>query len=257
MTSVYRATRGPSKLPRAVRKRDAASSFVWLIGLFILPHMLAGVVMVGNVMVSTANALAGADAQGRVVRTRIGPGGRGGQLHHVEYSYPSARGELTGQRSFSLKATSIPQVDQMIHIRHIDVGTMHESVMLLPGESAWDGAFEKLFIMLFWNGVLSFFFYSIWYVPLRNRRLYRWGTVAAGHITRKYEKKGRSTEYHVDYEFSTGLSASRSASMVVSSKTIWDRVNLGQPVTVLHDPKGPSPSVAYECGDYEWAEAED
>src|SRR4051794_9590097 len=94
-------------IPRAVRYRDgwAVGCGMWFVRLFILPHTLAGVFMLGLAVWSTAVYLGvwlfGEEYPGAVVQKVERPGSKGRTTYTVEYEYTVAGRVHTGRASLS------------------------------------------------------------------------------------------------------------------------------------------------------------
>jgi hypothetical protein len=256
--SVYRAPEPPSVLPRPIQRRpQAAGAIRWLPRIFILPHVLAGLGMLAALVVVLANPLVGEETTAHITEERTSPV-KGGYSYQVTYAYPHEGHTVQGTRSFSLGSRSEPSADERlapgtpVTVRHVGVSWWRHDELLLPGESAWKTVLPVAFFAAFWNSITGVFLYLLWYTPWRNRNLVRWGTVAPGRIVKAYERKGKNTSYHVDYEFTMPGGTLHQGSMMVSSKDLWATVQEGQGVTVLRSPDGPKPSVVYEVSDYEW-----
>jgi len=254
--SVYRVPAATARLPRAIERRwGAGTGARLLVRLFTLPQALVGLCLTVRCVTGAALALAGADVVGHVTRTwESQPRSRHPGAYHVEYRYTQDGRELTGERSLALSMKGTFDVGRPVRVRS---SSTLGAALIVPGESEWSATQSvPLSFVLFWDGLMAVFLYLVWYVPLRQRWLYRWGTTAPGRVTLKSAERGQrgGTAYSVAYEFTTGWGEACMASMQVSSHELWREVSEGDPVTVLHDPRRARPSVVYECGDYQWRE---
>jgi hypothetical protein len=257
--SVYRSPDPPPTLPRPLARRpQAVGAIRWLPRLFILPHVLVGLGLLGAVVIAVANPLFGTDADALITEERVSRT-KGGYSYQVTYVYDHGGERITGHRSFSLGGRSSPSAEEhlppgkIIPVRHIGTGALRHDVLLLPGEDAWKSVPPGLFMAAFWNGIVGIFVYTLWYIPWRTRNLLRWGTAVPGQITRLHTKTGKNTSYHADYAFTMPGGTAHEATMMVSTRELWETLAEGQPVTVLRSPGGPKPSVIYEASDESWA----
>jgi hypothetical protein len=164
---------------------------LWALRLFILPHTVAGVFLIWQVMLTVAWLHSGTDVTGRITRAweeqhRKGP------IFYIEYRYDDAGGEhvekdtvsraLYGNLPPSVRnaglgppprssAGSRSSVSAPIPLRLLDYASSRLVRPLPPyGSSPRAQLAGNIFAALFWNGILSVFLYQLWIKPMRLRR---------------------------------------------------------------------------------------
>ncbi len=106
-------------------------------------------------------------------------------------------------------------------------------------------------VSLLVSGILGKLVLDFWLPPLRARWLYRRGAASPGTVVAKRAPGGAIFE--LDYVFTLPGGSRHEATMRVSSRRLFDSVDVDERVTVLHPPHRPGPSLIYDCGDHRWA----
>ena len=96
----------PSELkrppPRSIRRRAGSSGCGLIFGrLFILPHMIIGVMLLLAVPVTITAVFFGNVHNGRVVRTWTARGSKGRTNYNLRYAFEAGGKERTGERTIS------------------------------------------------------------------------------------------------------------------------------------------------------------
>lgn len=258
--SVYRRAQRPSDRPRAlVRRPGVPGRAPWFVHVIIIPLLLAALWLLGSALAACGNALAGDDAGGRVAGSEIEQVKRS-YRYTVFYRYETGGREYEGRRSFDLGTRTAPSPAEAltpgapVRVRHFGAGPARYDELLLPGESPWHGVGGVAGRALFLNAIVGCFAYLVWFVPARDRWLYRRGAIAEGRITGKRTVEGRATHHYVDYDFTTRAGEKAWGMIEVRPPALWNGVAVGQTVTVLHHPKKAKPNLIYELGAYAWAD---
>jgi hypothetical protein len=110
------------------------------------------------------------------------------------------------------------------------------------GIAAWAG---------FWNTIVGLGLYKLWIVPLRLRRLYKYGEATPGTLVSKREQTGRSTTYYMTYSFRVNETGElRQVESEAGNVAMWQTIPIGHPVIVLYARDNPKRSTVYELGGY-------
>jgi hypothetical protein len=276
--SGFRPPPPPPPAPRSVRRRPGAAVGLWAIRLFILPHTCVGVGLIAAMVFMPFWVLAGTDTTTTVTRvwtTRS----KNTTSYRIEYTDPadgrSTREDtVTGQEYERLSrllktpgAVDAVEADPTLppaaalKVRSLRIGPYTHRGVIEPGASGWGTVGVVWLIGLFWNGIVSIFFYLIYVAPMREKRLHRNGDATLGRITGKTTRRGQKggTRYVLKYTFTPprrGISErsrrddGESSSEYVVERAQWDAAAEGDEVWVLHWPDRAKPNVLYGYGSY-------
>jgi hypothetical protein len=257
--AIYRdplaSTTGPRSL---VRRPEAPGLLRWVPRVFIVPHFLVGVGILLASLTLVATALVGTRATGHVIGERVTIGSKkNGNSYVVEYAYPTPSGEAMGSETVSIGSLSQPTaadrkvVGQSIEVRHLGAGNYRVSV---PASTSAGAPAVMLGFALFWNTFVGLFVWMLWVAPLRQRWLYRHGVPAPGTVVSKRTRQGKAVSHEVSYSFELPGGTVKQGTVQGVPKKIWETLQVGDRVTVLHPRDRATPSLVYECGDYAWAD---
>jgi len=225
--------------------------------LFILPHMIIGVILLLAVPATIAAVFFGNVHQGRVVRTWTARGSKGRTNYHLRYGYEAAGKERTGERTVSqwqygkLTGSSTRAVIPPIQVWTANLGGYYFDQVVLSDESPWESVGLAVVFALFWNGLLSIFVYLLWIAPWQEKQLYRWGTPVPGRIFGKHTRSGKRISYYLEYEFIHPQLGMLQKQQTVQGQQYYHVAHHGQMVTVLCYPHKKRPTVLYEFGSFE------
>jgi hypothetical protein len=231
--------------PRAVRRKTGGCLLVAL-RLFILPHMIAGLYFIGSIPARWYVAHYGTPVTATVDRlttesTRKGTG------YSVHFHYVLNRHLYNDTASVGSETFDGTRV----HDVHPGRASAWFGVPLFLGPPEWqNGGIQVLIGMaIFWNAIVGVFVYNLWFVPLRDRKILRWGEISAGVITARKKVSGRGADtFRLYYTFTTAsgeqfTGKARTNSVLASM--------IGLPVMVVYLPYLPKRNLAYEYCDYE------
>ena len=242
--------------PRPIRRKAGILGGCGLVvgRLFIMPHTIAGIVLLAMVPLTIAEMFFGQVDQGQIVKKWTTSGKK--TNYHIKYAYDANGIHHTNERSCSedeysqLVGPSKNQSTSNIEIRSLNILGRHFHEALLPDESRWGKIGVIAGMALFWNGILSIFIYLLWIAPWREKCLFRLGTPVPGRIYAKHTRSGKTTSYYLDFEFiQPQLGIVRNQQYVSFAK--YNSTTEGQLVTVLCYPHKKRPSVIYEFGNFE------
>lgn len=169
------------------RAGSGAGCAIWAVRIFILPHTIAGIFLIGQALLTFGWFAGGANISGRVVRAWAEPHRKGtSYLITFEYdaggrtercenegisqtAYDRLPGWIRGRRA---EAEADPnQKTAAISLRLFKIGRFTK-VNPLPPYGAPPGAElgTMIFMAVFWNGILSVFLYNFWIKPSRLSR---------------------------------------------------------------------------------------
>ena len=251
------AEQTPTQLPPPPRAvHGGLGCAVWGVRLFVLPHMCAGVFLLGRLVASVLLATFGTDVEATVTNAHTAPASKGGTIYYLDYQYRRDGREFfdtetvgaTAYATFSAPGT-LEGRRPTLRVRHWQLGPW--STHRVDQQSApWRLVAGDFFIALFWNGILSVFVYAFWVRPTRERSLIRHGEVARGTIVSTRTRQGRGPNYFATFRFAepaTGFDVQRE--MEISGLVDFASLRPGYPLTVLFDPRKPRRAIAYElCG---------
>jgi hypothetical protein len=240
--------------PRRVHGRLGGN--LWFIRIFIMPHVLIGIGVVGYLIFLLIWRMFGTDFPATVTDAKVSHSSKHGDSYVLYYRF-----EAGGQTrldsdtvGWSIYQTYQNQArDQSgppVTVRYLSLGPLHHSKLLESG-SLWAEVGFLVLWAAFWNGVLSIFVYAIWIKPIRARLLYKYGSSTSGKLLHKRVRTGKSTAYYVGYRFNDPASGHEYESEIqVWKADDWRQAVEGQPVTVLYAQNNPKRSTVYEFGGY-------
>jgi len=247
-------------VPRRATPREgwAHGCALWPVRLFVLPHTLAGPLLVflavSRVVLCLGVLFAGEDVQAHVVR-KIETKGKNGPHYSAEYVYTVDQTEYSGTVSMDADEFAATREGQSFTAKVFVPGTEGGHWPGVGGYSpGWDVG-GICFGALFWNGILSVFLYHLYYRPWHHRWMVRRGVPAAGLVreVRQWTNKGTKT-VRVRYEYAVPPN-SHTPGGVFSGKMTGSGprvsgVAVGGIMTVLYSPRRPHRSLLYAFADY-------
>jgi hypothetical protein len=253
------------KIPRELERRSprrvqrkAKSLGCGLVGgrLFIMPHMIVGVVMLFGVLpVKLATVTVGEVYQGRITGTSTKSGSKGRTNYNLQYSYEADGQTHKGERSIKsneyerLSRAADAEPAETLEVRALNIAGYQTEEAFFPNESRAKPVLFVLLFALFWNAILSVFVFILWVAPWMEKRLYKYGKPVVGRVVKMHTKHAKSTSYHLDYEFDHPGLGQRIATMIVPYDR-WQQAREGESVTVLCHPHRKRPTLIYEYGDF-------
>ena len=250
-------------VPRPTRRRGglAVGCGFWFVRLFLLPHTIAGIFILGLAVTGTLGYLGvlmfGVEMEGRVVRREESQSRKSKKTTYtLHYVYTVEGQEYAAGTTVTAEAYAAHKEGQAIPLRVLPWSPLAHWVRL-PGASPGASVLAMWFGAVFWNGIMSIFLYMVWVRPWLQWRLVRWGELTSGIVrdVRSTPQKGGGLSYTIRYEYASSPTLNepeqlytRSAS---SNSTAAATVKVGDVVTVLYDPKRPKRSVPYLFADFE------
>jgi hypothetical protein len=263
--------------PRSVRRKLGSGCGLWFIRLFILPHTIAGIFLIVSIPFGWYVEHFGTPVTATVDRRETQPTKKGGKLYQLYYHYDFGGRRFEGSESVSEEqynqaggvdaggstgltpGSSTAITTRPSSSKSAGTGVQFEgrAVAVLPGHpyfrapSEWGGwsLLPMLGFALFWNGILSFFLYAIWILPLRQRLLVKRGEVATAAITSRKIHRGKGTTYTLMYRFTAEGGGEYTGACNVT-KSDYENIPDGAPVLVVYKPTNPRHNLAYRFSDF-------
>jgi hypothetical protein len=237
--------------PRPIRRRPGRG---WLFGgvqFFLLPHTLVGIFLLFFTLHTLALILFGQFVPGWITGREIRPTSRNkeGYYYTVHYAYSVDGRRYTDKRTVSREAYERLEEGTRVEVKTLRLGPWSQAMLLLPGSSPWSRFLPIALIALFWDGILSFFVWLLYVLPLVYRWLVIYGQPAPGRVTERSKRTGRTTSYYLHYQFTPEGWQPVKSKMEVRREA-WETTPKGALVTVLHSPRNPRWNVLYCFADY-------
>jgi hypothetical protein len=254
--------------PRRVRYLGRTGWLIWGARLFILPHTLVGLVLIGVVILGPFWAMHGVDRTAKVVDASVRRSSDSKKRNTYELTYVHAPFGIERRETESVPlaefsrvvgttdGTLPPQGPERpaykdVRVRGWGNPPFYYEQIVGPEESPWEYYLGPALMCVFWNALLFAFVRPIFYTPWRMRHIYRHGDVDPGLVTNKWEGGGKSPSYWISYEFRVdGKGHTVSGKTQARDQAAYDALMIGQPVAVLHPPGKAKPSAVYEVGLY-------
>ncbi len=119
----------------------------------------------------------------------------------------------------------------------------------IAAQSGWTKLGGLWLMVLFWNGVLSVFVYSLYLVPLRQRRLVSRGQPTLGEVTSSQTVHVGRGRLQREVRYAYRAQGSDGVDQLIESRARIDpsgnEPRVGDTLTVLYDPRRPRRSVPY------------
>lgn len=187
--------------PRRVR---FVAWHLWIIRLFILPHTLAGIGIIGWFFLCLFWALFGHNAPAEITAAWQTTGKKGSITYHVAYTYgdglhkdASVGESFYRQVPSEFKRRPGLEVDKTYPAtaRIFTFGPINRVELITTTASYAGEVFGPLFMALFWNGILSIFLYMAWVCPYHDKQLARTGRAVLGRVTSITAGKNAKAHY--------------------------------------------------------------
>ena len=241
--------------PRRVRLAPGASRAAdWFGRIFILPHTLVGIGALGYLLFLMLWRVFGTDIPGHVTGTEISVSSKGNVSYVLKYDYQIGQERKSGSEGVNQKTYDhfhpLEKEHPPVTVHYFAIGS-YDRARLREGGSLWSEVGMLTGWAGFWNTIVGLALYQLWVVPLRLRRLYKYGETAAGTLVSKREKTGRSSTYYMTYTFRVNETGElRQVESQAGNVPMWMMIKVGQPVIVLYARDNPKRSTVYELGGY-------
>jgi hypothetical protein len=280
MASVWSNTQPPHEIepellrgtPRLLRPKTERNSAVGVgfLTVFLLPFLLAGVWLLATALLTTSVLMFGQVVPATVL-SHDTSSDEDGTNYSLEYSYSLDGTTYEASDSVSLSEYELWRDGSTINVRVLPLVPSRGSQLQLSSRNPWMKVVLGWGFALFWNcGILSVLV-AIYIAPVVRRRLVTHGLPTAGRISDKKTVKGDdSVSYYLHYEFlpiEYSMSGpKREATFTETPRPsfapMWwgkmgvtqneyENAQIGDPVTILFDPRKSKNSLIYKFSGYE------
>lgn len=234
--------------PRAVRRKAGTGRALMFGRLFVMPHVIIGVVTLLAVPTRWYVYHHGTHVQATIHKLQRERSKKGGDYYSVAFDYT-----LDGRRyseeyeTLSLAEGAHTKIGDKLDGRAAAV--LGHALFLRTARDIRGDVLALGACSLLWNALVWLAMYVIWIIPIRQRLLAKHGLAAPGAITRRKETRGRGTTYTLFDAFPIPDGQLVQAKSDVSQPGYFAACE-GAPVTVIYDPNKPTRSLPYEFSDF-------
>jgi|GEM_PF-3054807 len=238
----------------------------WIPRIFMLPHTLAGLGLLGWTLFLFATFLVGKSYPGSIVSRNDCHRSSKNTSCKITYEYLVEHTVVRNELSMSVSDYENTSTGQPIEVRALGSNPGFYPLPIIDGK--FPGLLYFLpFFTLIWNTFVGAFNYFLWYLPWLEKKLVREGCPASGAITKiaKFGHKDGSRKVCFDFvpsltspDHFSGQTPTESGtgrtqgSMLVSREFLAKGpLKVGDKVTVLYDQNKPSRSIIYDFSSYE------
>jgi hypothetical protein len=235
--------------PRRVRRKAGTGCAVAFPRLFILPHCLFGIGMLLDVPARFYVYHCGTPVKAIIQSIERRASKKGGDYYVIGYHY-SLNHRRFDEENQTLSAGEGMHTKVGDTIDGRAAGMLVGSPMFLRTDEGDGDTWRLLWISLVWNCFCALGIYVAWVIPIRQRRLVRFGVATPGVITERKESRRRGVTYTIAFEFVTSGGDMVTGEQDVSKRG-WDLPGDGSMVTVIYDPRRPRRRrIVYELSDF-------
>jgi len=243
--------------PRSVERPYGGGCTLLLMRLFMLPHSVVGVVMLLSIPVFGYVKYFGTPVTAIVDQTQTGLSRRGKLQEQIFYHY-----DLDGRR-YDKQWWSRRQTFQQTH-----VGTQYNGrASVLMGHvfvvgpvigTLGNSLLGLIAIALFWNAILSVFIYVLWFKPIHDYLIVKFGVAAMANVTGGYQRfintyrrgsRGTGVFSRLTYSF-TAPNGHQYSGRCNVPPSHYQAMPEGAPVLVFYLPYYPRWNLAYNYCDF-------
>lgn len=233
--------------PRMVRLRSGRGGRLFGVRIFMLPHVLIGLIAAVILIGEPIWLFATPAISGRITFIQTSQG-RHGTQHQVNYTYVTDGHIINDRSRVSDAAYQSLKGGSPIKLHVINIGGHQFSEVDVSGQQYADSRWFLWIWAIFWNGMMLLMLRQ----PIVARRLVRDGQPLRGKIVDKMTYRGKSNRFSVKYEYTpqAGGSVGPTTRSMTVMRQDFQSAEAGQEITVIYDPLRPSQAVIYEYGDY-------
>jgi hypothetical protein len=229
--------------PRRVRRTVGSGCALALPRLFVLPHMIIGVLLLLYAPVQLYVEKFGTPVVATIDNCETRLTRKGGRMYVVHYHFTHRGTRYDDSPSIGESAFANLHVGDRIPGRTsplLYLASFQNQHFIC---SAWsDGPLIiPVLIAIVWNGLLSVFVYRFWIVPFLDRELVRNGSVTTGKVT-SFRSAGRGGR-RVTYSFQDARGKLFAGSQNVDSGLT---AQAGMPCSIFYMPTNSRRNIAYE-----------
>lgn len=261
--------------PRALQRRGKSVRALGCIRLFILPHTIVGIGLLLFAIAITLVSFFGSSAPAQVTADDVRHGKN--NTYRLFYAEGAAGQWHQNHRDVSRADFDATPIGSPVQVRRLP--PLPTAQLVMPSGNRYPNPLFLWAMALFWDAIVSVFWYAAWIEPLQKKALVARGLATEGRITGKKTTRGRNaTNYILSYlyaprEYSQGAleplsfptsnafantpGASRATPLQGSmnvTKDDYDAASESDLVTVLYNARKPKRSLIYRYADYQCVE---
>ncbi|HEX3151123.1 MAG TPA: DUF3592 domain-containing protein [Gemmataceae bacterium] len=249
---------GPTPRSLCLRDRKGAVGR-WVGRLFILPHTIIGLFLLGSAVTSTVLFvrvwLFGEEYTTHIVRKTETKGAKGGMHYAFECEFDVDGNVHMIRIPVDKETYAAMKVDDSIDIRALGSSPDRGQWIRLEGRSPLKEALDPWGSALFWNAIVAIFVWIFYVAPIRMWFLVRNGVPTPGVVLSVREIHGKSGKsYVIRYKYTVsdafGLPGEEFIGTMSSTKSTAACAREGDQVTVLYYPSKPKRSLMYKYAGY-------
>lgn len=242
--------------PRKIAATISGQSMgIGCLRLFILPFILIGIGVVVMFLAKAVIIVAGVTVPGKVVDKKVTTDSDGNS-YKVFYTYLTDDQSQHHSKTVPQDVYNTIEVGMNVPVKHLPFLPNLISTPQFTSDNPWrELGFYMLFGLL-WNSIVSVFAYIAYILPWQIANLYKYGDVGLAKITDKTlasDSDGDATYYiHYTYESPTkyGFIGDVFKKKHNLPKEDWEKLQVGNEITILFHPRKPKNSVPYAYGGY-------
>jgi len=182
--------------------------------------------------------------------------GRKKKRHRVWFRFESEQLPQNGHMDVEPATFDAVKVGDPVTVRFLRTCPEMSATIEEPSLSGSWNDFCGGWFILFWNGGVLLIGGALWRFAIERRNLVRFGTATLGRVTHKQIVSGKTTKFLVSYRFRT-LGGAEHDAIEAADKNLYDALEIGHAVAVLHDPDKPDRCVIYLCSEFRIVDLDD
>ena len=242
----------PNLTPRKVRYRNKSGCLgIWGIRLFILPHTLVGLGIVLMFLFKITLGLFGSRVDGRYENESSKLSSKGKAIPLLTYSFFANQERHFVEVEVSESHNRILKDKARLPIVYLAIFPSKTSQLIDPDHTFPPDTWMAGGIALFWNSILSVFFYAVYIVPYRKKRLLMYGIETSGQVTAcsSYRGSKGGTRYAVAFSYMVNGVKYENTENV--TKEEFENIHEGMSLRIMYDPTKPKRSTAAQLSFWE------
>ncbi len=241
--------------PRKVSYKPGRAGPAAFLRLFIIPHILAALVLTGFAIKVTLVDLCGIETNATITKRWLSEGkgddGKQGNYFHMEFRFLDSQNRtLEVQKSISEQMYRAVRDGQSIKIRYAQMLPTMTADLAVKGYGN-NGFYLFWGFSIFWDSLLMFGVWFFYVIPRRQQTVLRSGDAVDGEVIAKDANDvDGSTFYYVSYRFMPIGQLLPIESRMKVDPSDFDIATIGQSITVFYLADAFRQNIGYECSDF-------
>ncbi|HEY9731163.1 MAG TPA: DUF3592 domain-containing protein [Drouetiella sp.] len=232
--------------PRKFKKSEKLRA-LWAVRLFLLPHMIAGPLIVGFALFLITVLVAGSTTSATITELKVVSDPEGPDRYVLHYDYDFQNRTYHGNASAGIYKDL--KVGDRVSIKFLPL-VPNLGTQILEGNAHWWTATFTLVFGVVWSSLMLVLCADPYIGAYRRTRIMKSGKMSSGRITDKVTIGEDKNLFALKFQFEPVPGQLLTAQREVSREQ-FDRAKIGELVTVLHDTAHPAESLIYRYSDYE------